>query len=108
MLYELRHYIPVTGKEKAILDRFNDHTLGIFKRLGIKVSDFWLEANESGHLWYVVDWDSKSQMDSTWDIFRADPAWIKARDESEATGPIVEKIEVILLNRLEHPLLTRS
>src|SRR3981081_2686695 len=102
MLYELRHYIPVAGKEQAIVDRFNHRTLGIFKRIGIKVSDFWLEANGSGHLWYVVDWESQSHMDSTWNTFRADPEWIEAKVQSEANGPIVEKIDVILLNRFEH------
>jgi NIPSNAP len=101
MLYELRHYIPVAGKEQAILDRFNNHTFAIFKRVGFNVSDFWLEANGSGHLWYVVDWESESQKDSAWATFRSDPEWIKARDASEIEGPIVEKIEVILLSRLK-------
>jgi NIPSNAP len=101
MLYELRHYIPVVGKEQAIHDRFKNHTLAIFKRVGLKVSDFWVEANGSGHLWYVVDWESEAEKDSTWATFRSDPEWIKARDESELGGPIVEKIEVILLTRFE-------
>ena len=105
MLYELRHYIPVAGKEENILNRFKNHTFEIFKRCGIKVSDFWVESNGSGHLWYTVEWETESQMEATWNAFRSDSEWITVRDESEKEGPIVEKINVILLKKLEHPLL---
>ena len=81
MIYELRHYVVVPGKGEAVLNRFKNHTFKIFDRRGFKVHDFWLEANGSGHLWYVLEWQS-----------------VKA--ESEKDGPIVEKINVIVLKRL--------
>jgi hypothetical protein len=46
-----------------------------------KVHDFWVESNGSGHLLHVLEWQS-----------------VKA--ESEKDGPIVEKINVIVLKRL--------
>ena len=31
-------------------------------------------------------------MDAAWEAFRADPEWLKAREETEANGPIVEEV----------------
>jgi heme-degrading monooxygenase HmoA len=66
MIYELRHYVVVPGKGEAVLNRFKNHTFKIFERRGFKVHDFWLEANGSGHLWYVLEWQSAEQMESEW------------------------------------------
>jgi len=33
----------------------------------------------------------------SWDAFRADPVWVKAKTESEASGPIVEKVESVFM-----------
>ncbi len=38
-------------------------------------------------------------MESSWDIFRKDQEWIEAKEASEKDGPIVEKIESILLTQ---------
>ena len=100
MIYELRHYIPVPGKEEAILNRFQSHTFEIFDRCGFRVHDFWVEANGSGHLWYVLEWQSAEQMKSEWSKFRSDEEWQSVQAESEKGGPIVEKIDAIVLKRL--------
>jgi heme-degrading monooxygenase HmoA len=101
MIYELRHYIPVPGKEAAILNRFKNHTFGIFKKNGFKTLNFWIDAKGSGQLWYVLGWESISSMESSWDTFRKDQEWIKAKEATEKDGPIVEKIESILLTQPE-------
>jgi NIPSNAP len=99
MIYELRHYIPVPGKEAAILNRFKNHTFGIFKKNGFKTLNFWLDAKGSGQLWYVLGWESISSMETGWDTFRKDQEWIEAKEATEKDGPIVEKIESILLTQ---------
>ena len=99
MIYELRHYFPVPGKEEAILNRFQSHTFKIFDRRGFKVHDFWVEANDSGHLWYVLEWQSVEQMESEWVKFRSDEEWKSVKAESEKDGLIVEKINVTVLKR---------
>jgi hypothetical protein len=99
MIYELRHYIILPGKGEAILSRFKNHTFKIFDRLGIKIHDFWVEANGSGHLWYVVEWQSAEQMESGWAKFRSDKEWQSGKAESEKDGQIVEKINVAVLQR---------
>ena len=99
MIYELRHYFPVPGKEEAILNRFQSHTFKIFDRRGFKVHDFWVEANGSGDLWYVLEWQSDAQMESEWIKFRSDEEWQSVKAESEKDGPLVEKIKAIILKR---------
>ena len=101
MIYELRHYIPVPGKEAAILNRFKNHTFGIFKKNGFKTLNFWIDTKGSGQLWYVLGWESISSMESSWDTFRKDQEWIEAKEATEKDGPIVEKIESILLTQPE-------
>jgi NIPSNAP len=101
MIYELRHYLIYPGRGEAILKRFNNHTFKIFDRLGFKIYDFWVEASGSGNLWYIVEWESTQQLESTWAKFRSDPEWETVKAESEADGPIVEKINVTILTRLE-------
>ena len=101
MIYELRHYVVVPGKGEAILNRFKNHTFKIFDRLGFKVHDFWVELNGSGHLWYVMAWESAEQMEREWTKFRSDAEWESVKAESEKDGPIVEKIDVTILQRVE-------
>jgi NIPSNAP len=101
MIYELRHYLILPGRGEAILNRFKNHTFKIFDRLGFKVHDFWVEANGSGHLWYVLGWESVEQMEREWAKFRSDPEWQSVKAESEKDGPIVEKINVTILHRVE-------
>src|ERR1700740_115589 len=105
MIYELRHYVVVPGKGEAILNRFKNHTFKIFDRRGFKIHDFWVEANGSGHLWYVLEWQSAEQMESEWIKFKSDEEWQSVKAESEKDGPIVEKINVIVLKRLASELL---
>ena len=35
---------------------------------------------------------SEAAMEAAWAAFRADPEWIKAREQTEANGPIVEEV----------------
>ena len=101
MIYELRHYLILPGRGEAILKRFKNHTFKIFDRRGFKVHDFWIEANGSGHLWYVLAWESVEQMERAWPKFRSDAEWESVKAASEKDGPIVEKINVTILQRVE-------
>jgi heme-degrading monooxygenase HmoA len=101
MIYELRHYFPVPGKESAILNRFKNHTFDIFRKKGFKVVNFWIDAKGSGQIWYVLEWESASSMESSWNSFGSDPEWIDAKEASEKDGPIVQKIESTQLIRPE-------
>jgi hypothetical protein len=95
MIYELREYTTVPGRLPALVTRFNDHTLGIFARLGMEVvfmSVTELGADSTNELVYVMRFDSYEDMATKWATFRADPEWDAARRASEADGPIVARV----------------
>ena len=95
MIYELREYTTVPGRMPALINRFKDHTLDIFARLGMEVvfmSTTDLGPNVSNELVYVMRFDSYEDMAAKWAAFRADPEWNEVRKASEADGPIVAAV----------------
>ncbi len=102
MIYELRHYVPVPGKEAALMDRFKNHTFAIFEKAGLKVVDYWVADDGSGHIWYVMEWESVQAMKEAWDRFRKDRDWIAVKEATERSGPLVQKIETVVLRRPEY------
>ncbi len=90
MIYELRVYRTLPGRLPNLLKRFQDHTLGIWERHGIRQAGFWttLVGESAYDLTYMLAWESLAERDAKWGKFAADPEWLKARAESEADGPI--------------------
>jgi hypothetical protein len=102
LIYELRQYIPAAGKAEALSRRFRDSTLPLFRKLDFKVVDFW-EANDgSGELWYVMAWPSEAAMKTAWDQFRTNPEWVSTKKETEAEGPLVQKLQSFALRRASY------
>ena len=60
MVYELRIYHCVPGRLPALLDRFNNTTLKLWEKHGIKQAGFWtvLVGSSSQDLYYLLAWDS--------------------------------------------------
>ncbi len=99
-VYELRIYTTLEGRMPAMLARFRDHTVKLFEKHGIENIGYWVAADpprSENTLYYIVRHKSREAAKASWDAFRADPAWQKAQKESEASGKIVEKVEVIYL-----------
>jgi hypothetical protein len=93
MLYELRSYEVVPGRMPAMHARFQSHTLGFFKRHGIRVVGFWEAViGTSGVLHYLLQFDDLAHRERAWAGFQADPDWHRVRAESEKDGPIVARI----------------
>ena len=90
MIYELRIYRTLPGRMPNLLKRFNDHTLKIWERLGIRQAGFWttLVGESQNDLTYLLAWESMAEREEKWPKFMADAEWQKARAESEADGPI--------------------
>ena len=99
MIYELRIYHMHPGRMQAIVNRFKDGTLGLFPRHGIRVADFWLDAEGREALYYVCEFESLEAKQTAWASFMADPEWIKLKAESEMDGPIVERVESFAMER---------
>jgi len=99
MIYELRIYSCIPGKLPALLKRFEHETLKIWDRHGIKQVGFWtvLLGDGSNDLHYLLAWDSLADREKKWNAFQADPAWHKARDESEKDGLLMANINSAFL-----------
>ena len=91
MIRELRTYDCHPGKMPDLIRRFEDHTFGIWDRLGI-YSDFWISAEDPNQLIYFFSWDDMAEREKEWPVFLADPEWIKVRDASEVNGPLLVKV----------------
>jgi heme-degrading monooxygenase HmoA len=94
MIYELRVYQPVSGQMPKLLARFRDHAVPIWETHGIRALGFWttLIGESSNELTYLLAWESLADRETRWAKFQNDPAWHKARDDSERDGPIVASI----------------
>lgn len=99
-VYELRTYYCVPGRLEALHKRFADHTLKLFEKHGMKNEMYWTPTDpklKDHTLIYVVSHDSPEAAKKSWDGFRSDPEWIKARDASEKDGKIVDKVESVYM-----------
>jgi len=94
MIYELRVYHVLPGRMAAMLARFQNHTLRIWDRIGIRQAGFWttLVGESNQDLTYMLAWDSLAERDVKWTAFLADPEWVAVRTESEKDGPIVASL----------------
>jgi hypothetical protein len=85
MIYELRIYSCLPGRLPALLKRFENATLKIWEKHGIKQAGFWtvLIGNGNHDLHYLLAWESLAEREKKWGAFMSDPAWISARRQRE-------------------------
>ena len=99
MIYELRIYDCCPGRLPALLKRFEQTTLPLWDKHGIRQAGFWTTViGPSSHrLTYLVAWENLAERDAKWTAFQNDPDWIAKRAATEADGPIVANIESSIL-----------
>ena len=99
MIYELRIYHAVPGRLPALLARFQNRTLPIWERHGIRQAGFWTVAvgPSNQDLYYLLEWESLAEREKRWGAFLADPEWIATSAESEKDGQLVQNISNELL-----------
>ncbi len=104
MIYEYRVYEAMPGKMQDLHARFRDHTLALFEKHGIKNIGYWTPnvGDFSNRLIYILAFDSVEQREEAYAAFAADPEWQKARADSEVGGPLVEKLNNILLTPTDY------
>jgi len=95
LIYELRIYRTLPGRMPALLNRFQNATLALWEKHGIRQAGFFttLVGPSNNDLTYLIAWDSLADRETRWNAFMADPDWIKARADSEKDGPIVANVE---------------
>ena len=99
MIHEFRIYHSVPGRLPALLARFENHTLRIWEKHGIRQAGFWTTLIGKSHrqLTYMLAWDSLAERETRWTAFVADPEWLAVTAESEKDGQLVENISSELL-----------
>jgi hypothetical protein len=96
VVYELRVYHANEGKLDALLARFRDHTVDIFKRHGMKSVAYWTPTDEplkGKTLIYILEHPSREAATANWKAFHDDPEWVKVSTASEVNGKLVEKVD---------------
>jgi hypothetical protein len=80
--------------------RFRDHTISLFKRHNMESVGYWVPQDERSKttLIYIIVHSSREAAAKNWAEFRADPDWQKAQKDSEAAGPIVQKVDSVYLS----------
>jgi hypothetical protein len=100
-VYELRTYTTHPGKLEALHHRFRNHTMKLFEKHGMTNLMYWVPQDEplkSNTLIYVLKHKSRQAAEASWKAFREDPVWLKVKAESEAAGPIVQKVESVFMD----------
>jgi hypothetical protein len=100
-VFELRTYSQLPGRNPAILARFRDHTMKIFKSHDIKNIAYFTTIEKDpavqSKLVYLVAHPSEEAAKVNWAAFGNDPKWKKASADSEKDGKIIEKIESVFM-----------
>ncbi len=94
MIYEMRVYRCVPGRLPALLKRFEQITLKLWEKHGIRPAGFFttLIGESNQELTYFLAWESLAEREQKWNAFATDPEWLTARAKTEADGQIVDNI----------------
>jgi hypothetical protein len=94
-VFELRTYTTPEGKLDALNARFRDHTLALFKKHGMENIAYWTptpdQKDAKTMLVYLLGHKSQDAAKKSFDAFRKDPDWLKAKAESEKDGSLTVK-----------------
>lgn len=104
-VFELRTYTTHPGKLDALNARFRNHTVKLFEKHGMTNLGYWVPMDPplaENTLIYVVAHKDREAAKKSWDAFRKDPDWVKARTESEAQGPINTKVESVFMTPTDY------
>jgi hypothetical protein len=98
--FELRTYTCLPGRLPNLLTRFKNHTLKLFEKHGMENIAYFTTEEKDGvqpKLIYVLGHKSEAAAATSWEAFRADPDWIKAKSDSEKDAMILEKVESMMM-----------
>lgn len=102
-LFEMRTYYAPPGKLDALHARFRDHTTKLFEKHGMTNIGYWTPIdNPENKLIYLLAYPSREAREKSWQAFGADPEWKQVKQTTEASGPIVSKVEVKYLTATDY------
>lgn len=99
MIHELRIFHCVAGRLPALLQRFEDHTLRLFEKHGIKQIGFWTVAigDSNNDLFLLLQWESLAERENKFGAFVKDAEWLEVKRKSEEDGPVEASITNMIL-----------
>jgi hypothetical protein len=104
-VFEMRTYYAHPGKMQALHARFRDHTLKLFVKHGMTNIGYWSPidaAQAEKKLVYILAFPSQEAAKKSWEAFKNDPDWIKAKNASEKDGALVAKVESVFLKPTDY------
>jgi hypothetical protein len=105
-VFELRTYHTPDGKLVDLHKRFRDHTCALLTKHGAELVGFWTPTDEKDGkgrtLVYLVAFPNREAATKTWQDFRDDPTWKKAKADSEVNGPLTEKVESVFMEPTDY------
>jgi hypothetical protein len=104
-VFEIRTYTTEEGKLDALNARFRNHTMRLFEKHGMTNIGYWTpEDGPLSHntLIYILAHPSREAAKKNWEAFGSDPEWQKVREESEANGKIVTKVESVFVDATDY------
>ena len=99
MFYELRKYDVIPGKQAALVDRFGSFTTKKWPEYGIRLVGFWTpEVGPSNNqVIYMFAWESFEERMTRFPTWQADPERARVWEESEKDGPLVRRVNNLLM-----------
>ncbi|CAN5921751.1 hypothetical protein BH24BAC1_BH24BAC1_26710 [soil metagenome] len=102
-VFEMRTYTASPGNLNNLHARFRNHTVGLFSNYGMSHVGYWtpVDADKGADntLVYILAHRSEDAAKKSFDAFRQDPTWVKAREASEAQagGSLTTKVESVFM-----------
>lgn len=92
MVHEYRRYEVAPGRQARLDQRFEELTLPLWERHGIRPLGIWQAGvGNSNELHYLLEWDSLGERERRFGAMLADPEWVSGRAQSEADGPLLTR-----------------
>lgn len=96
--FEMRTYHCHENKRPDLIKRFQDHTLRLLEKHGIANIAYFVPTDGSNNtLTFILGYPDKASRDVRWNNFATDPEWKEARENSEANGPLVAKVDQVFM-----------
>ena len=103
-VYELRTYTTPDGKLADLHARFRNHTVKLFEKHGMTNVGYFVPQDmplAKNTLIYVLSHKDRETAKQSWDEFRKDPEWVKARTASEVSGALTAQVVSVFMDPLD-------
>ena len=104
--FELRTYYAAPGKLEALNNQFRLYTDKLCTKHGMTPIGYWIPTDRGmiteNKLVYMLAYPSREARDKSWAALGNDPEWKEAMKVTIANGPLVAKVEVVLLSATDY------